>query len=63
MSLRKARTGAFVKKPKYERDKHNDVIEVEIPDPDYYMPIGYDRLPGDATMHYRYFVQTELEDT
>ena len=63
MSIRKARKGGFVRRPIYDKDEQGNVVEVEIPDPDYFLPVGYDRLPGDGTMHYRYYVSTELEDT
>ena len=63
MSMRKARAGGFVRRPKYEKDDKHNVVEVEVPDPDYFLPVGYDRIPGDGIMHYRYFVQSELEET
>jgi hypothetical protein len=37
--------------------------EINCPDPNYYMTIGYDKNPGDGVMHYRYVVRTELEDS
>lgn len=62
MDLGKARKGGFIKRPEYEKDDKNNVLQVNIPDPDFFLPIGYDRIPGDGTMHYRYYVDCELED-
>jgi hypothetical protein len=61
-SLNDARFGAFVKVPKYDRNpKTGRMEELNPPDDNYFMQIGYDRVPGEGTMHYRYVLKTELE--
>ena len=37
--------------------------EINVPDPNFYMSIGYDRTPGQEIMHYRYVVPSELEES
>jgi hypothetical protein len=37
--------------------------EINCPDPNYYMTVGYDKVPGTDVMHYRYVVKMELEDS
>ena len=62
LSLNEARFGGFVVMPKYERNvKTGRMEEFNPPDDNYFMQVGYDRLPGDQTMHYRYVLKTELE--
>jgi hypothetical protein len=63
MSLKQARCGGFVVIPVYDKDEMGNDIELDIPDQDRFMAVGYDRKPGDGIMHYRYRVNKELEDT
>ena len=62
LPLELARLGQFVRTPKIERNPRSGRIEEQNPpDENYYMQIGYDRVPGEGTMHYRYIVKGELE--
>lgn len=62
--MRKARKGLFVRKPIYQPNRDNGMMEeINIPDPNFYMPIGYDRHPNQEIMHYRYVVPSELEES
>lgn len=36
---------------------------MNIPDEDYFMELGYDKVKGEGTVHYRYIVDRELEDS
>jgi hypothetical protein len=64
LSVRKARKGLFVRRPSYQRNTDSGLMEeINCPDPNYYMTVGYDKNPGDNVMHYRYVVKTELEDS
>ena len=57
-----ARSGAFVRTPKISRNPRSGRIEeANPPDENYFMQVGYDRVPGEGTMHYRYIVKAELE--
>jgi hypothetical protein len=50
--------------PVYQKNERNGRMEeINVPDPEYFMAVGYDRSPGDGTMHYRYVVRSELEET
>jgi len=62
ISITDARFGAFVQSPKYECNrKTGRMEEISPPDDNYFMQVGYDRLPNDKTMHYRYVLKSELE--
>ena len=37
--------------------------EINVPDPKYYIPVGYDKDTECGTMHYRYVVRSELEES
>ena len=37
--------------------------EINVPDEEYFMEIGYDRVKGDGTVHYRYILDKPLEDS
>jgi len=39
------------------------IAEVNVPDPEYFMELGYDRVPGEGTKHYRYLLKTPLEES
>jgi hypothetical protein len=57
-----AKVGGFVREPKYEKNpKTGRVEELAPPDENFFMQIGYDRVPGEGTMHYRYVLKTEME--
>jgi hypothetical protein len=62
MSERRAREGGFLVMPVYDTDKDGNDVEIDIPDPKYFMAVGYDRKPRDGIMHYRYVVRKELEN-
>ncbi|CAG9312955.1 unnamed protein product [Blepharisma stoltei] len=59
-SIEEAKAGAFVIDPVYSKDKKGKVTEVSRPDSKY-MQLGYDKVPGDKTMHYRYILESDLE--
>ena len=62
LAIKHARRGGFIKIPTYRKnEKTGRMEEINVPDPNFYFPIGYDREPGDGRMHYRYYVKTELE--
>jgi hypothetical protein len=64
LELKQARRGGFVRMPIYKKNEETHRMEeIDIPDPKYYMPIGFDRAPGDGIMHYRYVVDRELEES
>jgi len=57
-----AKAGGFAREPKYEKNpKTSRVEELAPPDENYFMQIGYDRQPGEGTMHYRYVLKSEME--
>ena len=59
-----AKLGGFVREPKYEKNpKTNRVEELSPPDENHFMQIGYDRVPGEGTMHYRYVLKTDIKKT
>ena len=63
LALKYARRGQFRIMPTYKMDdKTGRMEEINVPDPNYYMAVGYDREPGDGYMHYRYCVRSELEE-
>ena len=50
--------------PTYKKNDDNGRMEeINVPDPEYYHPVGYDKTPGDGVMHYRYVVKSELEES
>jgi hypothetical protein len=50
--------------PTYQKNETTGRMEeINVPDPEYYMAVGYDRAPGDGVMHYRYVVRSELEES
>ena len=61
-SVEKARKGAFVIWPSYSKSKNGVLIEQAVPDENY-IQIGYDRKEDDRIMHYRYVLDTPLEET
>ena len=64
LALKHARRGGFIKIPTYRKnEKTGRMEEINVPDPKYYFPVGYDREPGDGYMHYRYYVGCELEES
>ena len=64
LSIRKARKGLFIRKPIYQKNPETGMMEeINVPDPNFYMSIGYDRTPGQEIMHYRYVVPCELEES
>lgn len=48
-------------RPQFEADRKGKLREINKPDPDVYMQIGYNRSPDDGMMHYRYLIDSELE--
>lgn len=64
LSLKVARKGTFVRMPEYQKNADSGRMEeINVPDPNYYMVVGYDKNPGDGVMHYRYIVKSELEES
>jgi len=64
LKVQQARKGCFIKMPTYKKnDKNGRMEEINVPDPEYYHPVGYDKTPGDGVMHYRYVVKSELEES
>ena len=64
LSLKGARKGTFVRMPEYQKNADSGRMEeINVPDPNYYMVVGYDKNPGDGVMHYRYIVKSELEES
>ena len=61
-TIDQARSGAFVIYPEYVLDKNGKSQETVKPD-NSYISLGYDRTPQDRIMHYRYFLNSELENT
>lgn len=47
----------------FRMNREKRVEETEIPDSQYYMELGYNRVPGDRCKHYRHFIGEELEDS
>jgi hypothetical protein len=64
ITVRDARSGRIVRYPSFIEDKNlKRMVEVDIPDPEYFMPIGYTRVAGDNRLHYRFYFKTELENS
>ena len=53
----------IIRKAVYEAKKKNVRKEVNIPDPDLYLPIGYNRTLIDENKYYRYYIKEPLEAT
>jgi len=62
LTVAQARLGQFVRLPEYAVNATTGKQEeINVPDANYYMQIGYDRAPGEKTMHYRYVIKGEYE--
>ena len=62
LTVTQARSGQFVRMPEYAVNATTGKLEeINVPDANYYMQIGYDRAPGEKTMHYRYVIKGEYE--
>ena len=55
--------GKFLAMPKYEHDQSQHLYEYNVPDPNYYLELGYDKLQGSGEKHYRYLVKVPLEES
>ncbi|CAG9328112.1 unnamed protein product [Blepharisma stoltei] len=64
LTIDEAIQGHVVRLPLYKTSsKTNKMTEIKIPDPKFYMSLGYNRAPDDGHRHYRLYLDTELENS
>lgn len=64
LTLIEASRGFVTRYPVYKTNKETQkVVEVDIPDPKFYMGLGFSKTPGDNKKHYRFYINNELENS
>eukprot|EP00358_Blepharisma_japonicum_P000350 CAMPEP_0202954358 /NCGR_PEP_ID=MMETSP1395-20130829/50744_1 /ASSEMBLY_ACC=CAM_ASM_000871 /TAXON_ID=5961 /ORGANISM="Blepharisma japonicum, Strain Stock R1072" /LENGTH=564 /DNA_ID=CAMNT_0049669833 /DNA_START=548 /DNA_END=2243 /DNA_ORIENTATION=- len=64
LTIEEAFQGHVVRLPLYKTSSRtNKMTEIKIPDPKFYLSLGYNRAPDDGHRHYRFYLDTELEES